>query len=59
MGEWFSLPGKAIEVRQDDQGRGYWRHEEPIPHPEGEGPYDTLEEAAQDGEDYANFVHGR
>lgn len=59
MGDWFSLPGKDIEVRQDTSGQGYWRHVEARPDPEGQGPYNTLEDAAHDGEDYADFVHGR
>lgn len=58
MGDWFSLPDKGIDVREGSDG-GYWRHQERIPDPVGEGPYDTLEDAAHDGEDYANFVHGR
>lgn len=55
---WTPLPGQAIEVRETREG-AFWRHEERIPDPEGQGPYSTLEDAARDGADYANFVHGR
>ena len=58
MGAWIPLPGKEIDVREGSDG-AYWRHQERVPDPEGQGPYATLEDAAKDGEDYANFVHGR
>jgi hypothetical protein len=55
---WTSLPDKEIDVREDRSG-AYWRHTETLPDPVGQGPYGSLDDAARDGEDYANFVHGR
>lgn len=54
---WFSLPDSGMDLRSDNKG-WYWRHQEPTPHDEGEGPYTSAEAAATDGADYVAFVHG-